>query len=606
MAKHKLCALASLAMVLLAMIPQIHLWIVRGREWNGTFVIIQGDEPLYAAYLNSLLDGRTRRNDPYGATDDRPGVSLPESTFSIQFIPPYVITFFARLFGASASTTMIALLAIGALLASIAVCWLLNSVTNDRQLAAAGALFVLCLGGLAGGHALLGLLLVTKDLSMPSLPFLRRYQPAASFPLLMLFIGLVWHALTAETKRRARFAALLAGGTFGLLIFSYLYLWTAAAAWLACISLLWLILRPNENGKLLSIVAVIVMVAGAVLAPYLYLVSKRPASLDHWQTLNLTRNPDVFRVPEILGVLILIILVVAIRQRRIECNAPHVIFAASLGLSPLIIFNQQIVTGRTMQPYHYAAFVANYIVLVGLLITARLWWKQLTSRALIWIAALSFMWGLAEVGLPARLITVPAAVIEDQMIPVLLRLRQLSTEDGTHADLRSKGSASTIVFSPEIRVTSILPTWTSQGTLPDAGGIDFGRVSYEERKQYFYMHLYYANADLNNLREALKGNPGDPAMKYYARSALFGHDRIVPALAGDFKPIQDEEIENEIRVYQAYASSFSRAQALKRPLTYVIAEAGGTFDFANIDRWYERDSGERIGSYVLYRVKLKR
>src|SRR5262245_4349997 len=144
MSKHKMAAASCLAMVMLSLIPQIHLWLVRGRNWNGAYVTIQGDEPLYAAYINSLLDGRTRRNDPYGAKDDQPTARTSESTFSIQLIPPYVIVFLARPFGASASTVMIALLAIGALLASIALFWLLTSVTGNQQIAAMGTLFVLC------------------------------------------------------------------------------------------------------------------------------------------------------------------------------------------------------------------------------------------------------------------------------------------------------------------------------------------------------------------------------------------------------------------------------------------------------------------------------
>src|SRR5204863_9679646 len=108
--KWKYCALVSLAMVLLSLIPQIHLWLVRGRDWNGAYVTVQGDEPLYAAYINSLIDGRTRRNDPFGAKDHNSKSPLPESTFSIQFIPPYVISFLARTFGASASTAMIVLI----------------------------------------------------------------------------------------------------------------------------------------------------------------------------------------------------------------------------------------------------------------------------------------------------------------------------------------------------------------------------------------------------------------------------------------------------------------------------------------------------------------
>jgi hypothetical protein len=422
---------------------------------------------------------------------------------------------------------------------------------------------------------------------------------------LILFVGLVWRALTNQVKRTSWSSAVLAGITFAVLIFSYLYLWTAAAAWLACLSVLWFLLRAADRARLLRTVVIIAAISGGALAPYAYLVSHRPATLDEQQTLYLTHRPDLFRIPEILGALILIAIVVAIARGAIERSQPRVILAASLAVLPLVVFNQQILTGRSMQPYHFAAFVVNYLVLIGVAIGCAIVWKSIPRRVLIWTMALSFAWGVIEVGLPSRLNTVPQAVAEDQMIPVLLRLKQLSRDDGTLANLRANGSAATVIFSPQISFNSIVPTWTPQATLPDAAGIDFGHISREQRKEYFYLHLYYATADLGSLGEALKGNPNDPAMKYYARSAFFGHDRIVPALAADFKPIQDEEIEREIRTYQDYASTFSRAQALTRPLTYVITRADANFDFANIDRWYERDSGERVGVYVLYRVKLR-
>jgi hypothetical protein len=210
-----------------------------------------------------------------------------------------------------------------------------------------------------------------------------------------------------------------------------------------------------------------------------------------------------------------------------------------------------------------------------------------------------------EVGLPSRLNTVPATAANDQIVPVLRRLDELSRQDGTLSDLKTKGSASTVVFSPELNVSVLLPAWASQPTLLDIGGLDFGSTTREARKEYFFSHLYYANANTDALRQALKGTPNDPTMNYYARAVLFGHERIVPALAADFRPIEDSEIEDQIRVYQAYADSFSRAQAAKRPLAYVITGANSNLDLGNIDRWYDRDSGERVGNYLLYRVKLK-
>src|ERR671913_163435 len=82
----KLCALTCLALVFLSLIPQLHLWLVRGKDWNGAYVTIQGDEPLYSAYVNALIDGRPRRNAPFAGMDHTPLTPISESTFSIQFV----------------------------------------------------------------------------------------------------------------------------------------------------------------------------------------------------------------------------------------------------------------------------------------------------------------------------------------------------------------------------------------------------------------------------------------------------------------------------------------------------------------------------------------
>ncbi len=600
----KWCALAAAAMVFLSVLPQLHLWVVRDRDWNGAYVSLQGDESFYSAYINALMDGRTRRNDPYAGKDSTSTSPLPESTFSIQFVPAYVISFLAKTSGVSASTAFIVLLGVSGLLASLSVFWLLNTLVDDRRLAAAGTLFVLCLGGLAGGHGLLGLLL-KSDLSMPSLPFLRRYQPAAAFPLFFVFNVFVWQALTIRYRRSARVRALLAGLTLVLLVLSYLYLWTAAAAWLTCVGLLWLYFRRADWRRVIEVGLTIGATTVMALVPYVYLISHRAATLDEQQTLGVSHRPDLLRIPEVLGVLMLLLLVMSVRRHRIDRSEPRVIFAASLALLPFVVFNQQILTGKTMQPYHYDAFVVNYSLLVGLLLAVALLWKPVPTRALVWLAALSFSWGVVEVGLPARYQSVPAAVVSDRMVPVLQRLKELSKEDGTLARLRAGGRAPALVFSPQLGVTVLLPTWTSQGTLLDIGGLDFGSTTREERKEFFYSHLYYSKADIGALRKALAGVPDDESMNYYARAVVFGHERIVPALSLHFQPIQPEEIEQEIRAYQTYADSFSRAQALKRPITYAVIPADGKFDFTNLDRWYEHDSGERVGAYDLYRLKLR-
>lgn len=587
-----------LGMVLLSLMPQIHLWFARGRDWNGVYVSPQGDEPLYSAYINALIDGRTRKNDPFGGKDSSASEPLQESLFSIQFVPAYAIAFSARILGASASTAFIVLMAAAALLASLSVFLVIESVTADYRLAVAATLFVLCFGGLAGGNGLVGIFF-KSDLSIPSLPFLRRYQPAAVFPLFFIFQLLLWRALTSKTRQRAQVSAIGAGLSLAILVFSYLYLWTAAAAWLVCIGGPWLYFRSSERRKALEVLITIGAVTIIALVPYVYMVSHQAVIMTKQQLLISTHSPDLLRVDEILAGVILFALFIGVLRGRIERTDPRAIFVVSLVLLPFVVFNQQILTGKTLQPYHFEAFVVNYSILVALVITIMLLRGVFGDRLLVCMAVISFSWGIMEVVLPSRVAYVPSAIVKDQGIPVLLRLKELSKQDGTLEDLHTKGKASTLVFSQDVSLITLLPTWTSQGTLLDVSGVYYGNITREEQKQFFYMHLYYSKTEIQTLRKAL--NQGDQ----YSTAEIFGQHRLFPALSDQFEPIQSAEIEHEVRNYEAYADSFSREEALKRPIAYAIIPVEGNFDFTNLDRWYERDAGERFGIYTLFRLKLR-
>jgi hypothetical protein len=598
----KLCSLASLAMMLLAFIPQIHLWIVRGRDWNGAYVSPHVDEPLYSAYINSLIEGSPRKNDPFRGKGTPAGSALPESTFSIQFLPAYAIALPARILGLSASRAFIILTAAGALTASLAIFWLLNATTGDAPLAAAGTVFVLCLGGIVGRHGVFGTFV---DVGIAAFPFLRRYQPAVAFPLLFVFQSLVWNALTGKSKTVSRVSAIIAGLVLAILIFSYFYLWTGALAWLACIGVLWFCLRRMDRWKTVTALSIVGGIATIALIPYAFLVSHRSPSLDEQLTLILTHSPDIWRLPEILAAGILIVLGVSIFRGRLKGSEPKVIFSCSLALLPFVVFNQQVVTGKILQAFHYEIFVVNYSTLLGLMVTVAIFWQPAPRRLVMWIAGFSFAWGIVAVGLPARVAFVPLAVADDLRIPVLLRLKELASQDITPADL-DKAHSSSLVFSPSVALVTQLPTWTSQGTLLDVGGIDFGSLTREERKKFFFMHLYYSNADTDSLRQALNGRADKSREELStARTVVFGYERTSPSLTNNFQPIRDDEIEREVKAYQVYVKSFSRDEAVNRPLTYAVIPAASRFDFTNLDRWYERSAGELVGGYTVYRLTLQ-
>ncbi len=601
--KFRWLAPAVVGITLLALTPQLHLWLVRGPQWQGAYATLQGDEFLYSAYINALIDGRPRRNDPFAGRDSTSNSPLPESTFSIQFIPSFVIASLARAFGVSASGAFVALVGLAGLLASLSVYWLLASITGDRNLGAAGVIFVLCLGAFAGGQGIIGLILKPGVIFL-GLPFLRRYQPAAVFPLFLIFCVLIWRALNHKHRRRAWLYAALAGVTLAILVFSYLYLWTAAIAWLACIAAMWLYLGPKEERlRALGLFITTAAIATCAVIPYSYLVSHRAANLDEAQTLFLTHRPDPFRVPEIIGVLILIALFRRVRRGGVMRSDPRLIFAASFALLPLVLFNQQVLTGRSIQPYHFETFVANYAVLIGLVIMTALLYQPITRRRLLGIAVLCFLWGAVEVTMPV-VANYETNIAADQMVPVFLRLKELSKQDGTLSSLRDQGRASTLVFSPQRDVMGMLPTWAPQGTLLGMGGLDFGSALQPERKELLYMWLYYSAADAGRLREILNGRSEDTFLNHYARIAMFGHERQVPMLSFHFEPIRHEEIEAEVRAYQRYLNTFSREKVLLHPLAYVVTR--GESDLSHVDQWYEHDAGEKIGDYNLYRLQLRK
>lgn len=170
----------AVAITLLSLYPQLLMWGVRGTEWNGAYAEFHGDEWVYSAYVQALIDGRPRRNDPYTGRDDSPEQPQPESLFSIQFVPAYLIAVPASLLGISSSTAFIAVGFLVPFFSCLAIFWLIANLTGDHRLAAAGSVIVLCFGALAAGTGIIHAL--SSGFQYSFLPFLRRYDPALPFP----------------------------------------------------------------------------------------------------------------------------------------------------------------------------------------------------------------------------------------------------------------------------------------------------------------------------------------------------------------------------------------------------------------------------------------
>jgi hypothetical protein len=583
-------ALAAMAITLLSLYPQLHLWAHLGRSTEGAYAYFDTDEAPYSAYLQALIDRRPRRNDPYTG-DDRQDKQLPESLFSIQFISPYLAAIPARVLGLSASAVFIALMPIVAASSALVLFWLLSIITHDRRLAAVGVLVVLCLATLVSGQGPVRPLFGGRQL-WGYLPFLRRYVPAIPFPFFLAMFGIVGRTVQ-EKEGRYVGRAIGAGLIVALLIFSYFYLWTAALAWLACLTAVWLLARPAGWLRSIRFIAIICLVTVSALIPYLILLSHRASTTDQIQVLIHTRSPDLFRPSELISFFLLAALARLAFLRHVSFKDPDVLFLTSLLLLPAAVFNQQIITGISLQPFHYEEFVTSYCVLIAAVISWRILLRDSafakfsnSDRTLFWIAIICLGYGVNSASGIGRA-ALSDNTLRDKTIPAAIRLRESDRE------------ASGMVFLIEPSQADVFPTLAPQPVLWAVHMAVFPGSQPAELKERFYQFLYYSGVSPQNLEQLLREKD------YVSFVALFGYDREIPILASNFKPVTEQEVNEEVRLYSDYTTSFNRANAARYRLTYAVVPSDLVFDSSNLNRWYELNQGERCGTSTVYQLKLR-
>jgi hypothetical protein len=600
----RLGVFAAICVTLLALHPQSVLVHERGKEWNGAYALFSQDEVAYSAYVNALIAGRPRRNDPYTGRDDSAAAPQHESLFSIQFVPAYTIALPARALGLSATTAFIILTAAVAFLSTLVIFWLLLLVTRDERLAAAGALVVVCLGTYAVLYAPLRALAgLDTTYTYEYFPFLRRYVPALPFPLFFLFCALVWRAVSAPQRRASRAAGLLAGATFALLVFSYFYLWTAAAAWAFCFALLSLAAGSEGWRKTLAPFAPVALLAVAALAPYALLLSRRAPTMDTVQLLAASHAPDFSRSSIKLGLIVCAALGLAAWRGRIEWRDRAALLAASLALTPLVVFNQQVLTGRSLQPLHYELYIAKYLSLLALVIAAALIrrgragvWRPFRAPALACVALLALGWGMFETAVERKR-HAWASIDRDQALPAARRVAEMASAGP------EGGDAQAVVLYANLDHADFSPVVAPQPVLWSPHVPAFSGVTLEENRERLYQYLYYVNEDLS-AAQAGQLDALDYRKKFLVRSLMeWGHND--PAWTVNWKPLTAEDARAALAGYRDYAAAFSRDRASRPTLSHLVVVTDAPPDLSNLDRWYERDAGERVGPFTIYRLSLR-
>jgi hypothetical protein len=586
----KYALIPVIAMIILALYPQVGLWVSQGRRWNGSFPLTNYDEVAYSAYVNALIDGAPRKNDPFLARWDSAETPEPETLYSVQFIPAYSIAMPAKMLGVSASTAFIFLIVLIAIFSSLAVYLFMFDATSDPLLSSVGTLAVLCLGTAAAFAGELRFQL-TGNVLADFLPFLRRYQPGFAFPIFFVFCLLAKRALASENGRRIAGYATAAGVAFAILVYSYFYLWTAAGAFFACFAAASFVLDRTALKRIAVVCSIVGAISVAALVPYFYLLGQRSANLDNVQLLTLTHTPQIIAPPLIIGLIVAAIAMYAVRTSRTEWADARLPLIFGLSLTPLILFNQQVITGRSLQPVHYELFIANYMVVAAAMLTASLFVGireskssvRPNSRWLVYFGLTAFIWGFYETAAPTARNSVTAQ-IRDESVPAIQYA----------ASGVNKGSA---ILATNFVTADAIPTYSNSRPLWNPHTSSAGGVDAEENRRLFYLHVYFSGFNEENLRQALRGN------SFEVTAALFGSNRALPEL-GEGAPVTAAEIDAECAKYAAFARNFDAKQAYSPVISSIIVPT--ELDVrGNIDLWYDRDEGRDFSLFRVYKLKPK-
>ncbi len=583
--------IAGFAVVLLAIIPQIYFQYHRSENYNGSTFLYNGDEVYYASYLQFIIDGRPRKGNLVVGEEVPQGY---ETYFSIQFIPAYLVALFSKLFGVSADGSFIFLSVIFGFLSGLSVFFFFLKLTENPYYSLFGTLFLIVFGSAAAGISLL-----KEAFGLgPSpfyLTFLRRYVPLISFPFVFLLIYSVWAAMTAIVIRSIRINSVIASLSFCVIVYSYFYYWTGMLAWLLCVLCLLPICRGRDARKRIKLFVIPFLAITAVFCiPYCLMLLNRNALSDNSMLLEHTRTIVLLRPTVLVGIGIILSTLFFVWVKRLRLNQPTTLFVLSFGFLPLVVFNQQVLTGVAIQPYHYERYLVNYTNLAAVVIIIfELYRGRIHNmKSYIWVlfSLILFAWGVAEMHSSAKKFYW-YGVERDNGSIVSKRLRQIANR-GAH----SKQAARTLNFDSiqganQTTFASTDVLWAEH--LPYLLG-----MSEVEKRQRYFINLYLQDKSEDWIEQRLENCPNEPCR------VLIGQ-QVNRTLMINPPTTSHKTVNGLVAEYREFLKNINQRLIEQNKVSFVVVRERSKNSFEKLDMWYERYKEEKLGNYSIYFVRLR-
>jgi len=347
---HKWAIILALIVSVIVGCPQLYLRYDLGQNSQGIEFFGINDEIAWSARAREAYDGHPSLGNAYF----REGKSDP---YVIQPLGAAIIGTAGRILGLNINNALLLSRILLSFLVFLLVYSFIYLFSQKKLIALSISSFLILANSFFSKSAILKLL---AGLS-PTVNFVNYTRPVNPLMTHFFFFGFLLFFWLFYEKKRRKFG-ILSAVFLGLSFYDYFYTWTFLFSFLGVLCLIFILRKNWPDFKRVILVAL-----GAVLiaVPYfynLYRITTFPTYDEVRQRVGLIENQTLVvgtMAPILLGIFLLFF-----RRQWKE----RYYFGLALLIAPLVVLNQQLITGLVMQSGHYHWYFHMPLAIIFLLI----------------------------------------------------------------------------------------------------------------------------------------------------------------------------------------------------------------------------------------------
>lgn len=400
------------------------------------------------------------------------------------------------------------------------------------------------------------------------LTWARPVNPVMGAIFLFSFLICVW--LIIQKSRYKKSLIFLAALFLSLMICSYFFSWGVAVSVLGILILMYLLKR---NYTVVKNFLWVIFLTIIMTLPYWYMSFK--ASQSPWYKESVLRSGLFYThypllnkllIATILFYLIIVILSFVFRKDKIKFNLTYIknwhLFSLSLLLGGFWAFNQQIITGMTIWPYHFVHYTIplSMVVIIILLYNIIKKWKPfLWALAISIIASSSLIFGI--------LVQIESYQINfdyyAKLQPYKSVFNWLNSQEKDSVVLVKRER-----YKGEYNFNLLIPAFTHANIY--ASNIVFSLMPQERVLHNYAVYLRIKGINADNIERYIEGNMGEAVVYLFSNwKGLYGIKQF-----SDFSdPVLGVRIENFPAHYREFMSKNFRDELDKYRIDYILSDS---------------------------------